>query len=342
MIKSISLSNFRKFDKLNIETNKNLVILVGSNAVGKTTVLESIYLASTFKSHRTNDLSDLIKEGKPYAKIFINSDHKYEVILSQNKKKGLIDGIEQKKASDFVANLHTVIFSPSDLSIVSGSPSVRRHFLDIELSMLNKKYLDCLSKTKYFLKQRNELLKKDNIDLKMLEVLTNQFIESESLIIRSRLKFINLLNQKLNLIHETISNGEKLELKYISTIDLDKAKEIYKLQLKKEMFLKTTTLGFHRDDFEIYLNDHLANAYASQGQMRNIAISIKIALVMVYEQYLGKYPILLLDDVFSELDDSRQSNLVKFLLDKPQTFITTTTLDGVYSELLSKALVIKL
>ena len=342
MISSISLTNFRKFDKLELNTNKNLVILVGSNAIGKTTVLESIYLASTFKSHRTNSLNDLIKENKPFAKAIIKSNHNYEVIISMKNKKGLIDGIEQKKASDFVANLHTVIFSPNDLNLITGSPQYRRHFLDIELSMLNKKYLECLSQTKYFLKQRNDYFKNNKQDLKLLDVFTNQFIDSESLIIRSRIKFINLLNDKLNQIHENISNGEKLELIYKPTIDLQNATEIYKKQLQRDMILKTTTLGFHRDDFDIYLNGHKANTFASQGQIRNIAISIKIALVMVYEEYLRESPILLLDDVFSELDENRQSNLVKFLLDKPQTFITTTTLDGVYSDLLRKALVIKL
>ena len=341
MIKNITLTNFRKFDKLSLNTNKNLVILVGSNACGKTTVLESIYLASTFKSHRSNGLLDLITMGKPFSKVLIDSNHKYEVIISKNGKKGLIDDVEMKKARDFVANLHTVIFSPSDLTLITGSPHLRRHFLDMELSMLNKKYLDCLAKTKYYLKQRNEYLKSERIDLRMLDLLTNQLIDSESLIIKSRIKFISLLNEKLELIHNSISNGEKLEIRYKSTIELDKAKELYKNSYQKDKVFKTTTLGFHRDDFEVYLNGLVASSYASQGQIRNIAISIKIALVMVYEQYLHESPILLLDDVFSELDDSRQTNLVKFLLDKPQTFITTTTLDGVYEELLSKALVIK-
>jgi len=342
MISNISLTNFRRFDSLTLETNNNLVILVGSNALGKTSVLEAIYLTSTFKSYRSSSTFYLIKENAPFSKINISTDNKkYQVILSNNSKKGLIDNIDIKRARDFVGNLHTVFFSPQDLNLVTGSPSIRRNFLDLELSMLNKKYLDCLSKAKYYLHERNEALK-TNTNSKMIDVLTSSLISYETLIVKSRIKFINLLNEKLRDVHFAISNGERLEIKYKMSFPLENTMDYYKESFQKDKVLKTTCQGFHRDDFSILLNDKIASIYSSEGQIRNIAISMKIALVMVYEQYLNESPILLLDDVFSELDKDRQANLIKFLLNRPQTFITTTSLDEITNELLNKALIIKL
>ena len=342
MIKNITLDNFRRFNKLDLKIDSNLIILIGSNAVGKTSVLEAIYLASTLKSPRARETNYLIKENEPFSKVKIETDNKkFQIILSENKKRVSIDNIEIKRARDFVGNLHTVFFSPDDLSLVTSSPAKRRQFLDLELSLLSKKYLDCLSKSKYFLHERNEALKKGASD-SIINFLTDSFIEYETLLIKSRIKFINLMNEKLNDIHFEISQGEKLELKYESSIPLENTKEFYMKCLNKDKLLGNSSYGFHRDDFKIYLNNHEAINYSSEGQIRNIAISIKIALVMIYESYLNESPILLLDDVFSELDKSRQTNLIKFLNSRPQTFITTTSLDEIPKELLDKALILKL
>ena len=341
MIKRIALSNFRCFNNLNLNLENNLNILVGKNALGKTSVLEAIYLISTLKSIKTNNIDELIKENYPFSKIILEADSNYQIVLSKGHKSLFINNTAVKKASMFVGNLHTVLFSPNDLLLVSGSPRIRRQFLDRELSMLNKKYLDCLVNAKYFLRQRNEALKKTK-DYNMIKFLTSSLVEQELLIIKSRIKFINLLNEKIKEVHKHISGNEDVYLKYVSSIDLDNPLKCYENNLNKDYVMHTTTLGFHRDDIQIYLNDHLANGYCSEGQIRNIAISIKIALIMVYESYLHKTPILLLDDVFSELDKNRKSNLIRFLKDKPQTFITTTSLEEIPDELVKNASIIQL
>lgn len=341
MIKRIALSNFRCFNNLNLNLENNLNILVGKNALGKTSVLEAIYLISTLKSIKTNNIDELIKENSPFSKIILEADSNYQIVLSKGHKSLFINNTPVKKASMFVGNLHTVLFSPNDLFLVLGSPRIRRQFLDRELSMLNKKYLDCLVNAKYFLRQRNEALKKTK-DYDMIKFLTSSLVEQELLIIKSRIKFINLLNEKIKEVHKHISENEDVYLKYVSSIDLDNPLKCYENNLNKDYVMHTTTLGFHRDDIQIYLNDHLANGYCSEGQIRNIAISIKIALIMVYESYLHKTPILLLDDVFSELDKNRKSNLIRFLKDKPQTFITTTSLEEIPDELVKNASIIQL
>jgi DNA replication and repair protein RecF len=341
MIKRIALSNFRCFNNLNLNLENNLNILVGKNALGKTSVLEAIYLISTLKSIKTNNIDELIKENSLFSKIILEADSNYQIVLSKGHKSLFINNTPVKKASMFVGNLHTVLFSPNDLLLVSGSPRIRRQFLDRELSMLNKKYLDCLVNAKYFLRQRNEALKKTK-DYNMIKFLTSSLVEQELLIIKSRIKFINLLNEKIKEVHKHISGNENVYLKYVSSIDLDNPLKCYENNLNKDYVMHTTTLGFHRDDIQIYLNDHLANGYCSEGQIRNIAISIKIALIMVYESYLHKTPILLLDDVFSELDKNRKSNLIRFLKDKPQTFITTTSLEEIPDELVKNASIIQL
>jgi len=342
MISKISLTNFRRFKKLDLNFSSNLVILIGSNALGKTSVLESIFLVSTLKSPRTSSTFYLIKENEPFSKINLETEKsKYEIILNETRHKASIDDIEIKRSRDFVGNLHTVFFSPSDLNLITGTPSKRRQFLDMELSLLNKKYLDCLSKSKYFLHERNEALKKGEKD-SIINFLTDELIYNEKLLVKSRIKFINLLNEKLKEIHSNISSGETLRLEYKSSFPLDNTKEFYLDNLNKDRILKTTNFGFQRDDFKVFLQDKEALNFASEGQIRNIAISIKIALVEIYESYLKESPILLLDDVFSELDKERQRNLINFLNSRPQTFITTTSLDEIPDELLDKAQIIKL
>ncbi|MCR5787400.1 MAG: DNA replication and repair protein RecF [Acholeplasmatales bacterium] len=342
MIKRIALNNFRCFDSINLSTTEDLSILVGRNALGKTSVLEAIYLISTLKSIKSSSLDDLIKENAPFAKVLIETDKDmYQVVLTKGHKSLSINNNPIKKSSEFIANLHTVLFSPSDLDLITGSPRIRRNFLDRELSMLNKKYLDCAVNAKFFLKQRNEALKKTS-DKNMIKLLTNSFVEQELLLIKSRIKFINLLNEKIKEVHSQIAKNENVYLKYVSTIDINNPLASYEKVINKDIILHTTTLGYHRDDIEIYLNDHLANGYCSEGQIRNIAISIKIALVMVYESYLHESPILLLDDVFSELDKSRKSNLIRFLKERPQTFITTTSLEEIPEELVKNASIIQL
>ncbi len=340
MVKKLSLTNFRRFENLNLDFDNHLTIFTGGNALGKTSVLEAIYLVSSLKSERCNKLEYLIKFEAPYAKVrLLSEDLNYEVVLSNKSKKYFINNKEIVKASDFVGKLNCIYFSPNDLKLVTGSPEGRRRFLNLEISLLNKKYLDSLNKAKYFLKQRNEALKSEAKD-SILNLLTDSFVSSSSVISKSRIKFIELLNSKLETIHSQIASNEKIKLKYIPSYDINNPLDDLN-NLNKDKLYKTTTKGYHRDDFKIYLNSMEAINFASEGQIRNIALSIKLALVEVYKDYLGKSPLLLLDDVFSELDKTRQANIIDFVLKSDQTLITTNSLDSIPKELLKNANVIE-
>ncbi len=341
MVTRFEIKNFRKLENLSLDLNQKLTILIGGNAIGKTSVLEAIYLISTLKSERTKKLEYLIKHNEPFSKVkLVSDDTTYEVVLSGNSKKYFIDNKEIDKASNFVGRFSSIYFSPDDTSIVTGSPTNRRHFLDLEISMLNKKYLETLVNARFYLKQRNEALK-SKADDTIIKLLTSDFSKESIKITKSRIKFIELLNEKLSKIHPLISNGEDIKLVYIPSYDLDKPNESISNNLSKDRLFKTTTKGFHRDDFKIYLNWCEAVNFASMGQIKNIALSIKLALVEVYESYLGKSPLLLLDDVFSELDKSRQANLISFVNKRNQTIITTNYLDVIPKELVDGACIIE-
>lgn len=343
MITKIELRNFRKYDFISLDTQSNLNILIGDNAVGKTTILEAIYLISTSKSHRTNNFLDLIKENTDFARVYISSNNKYEMIISGAGKKALINKIELKKTSEFIGKLKTVIFSPIDLNLVLGNKSDRRSFLDLELSLLDKSYLMSLNLSKKLIKERNELLKQfDDSKKLILEVITDQLIDVMIKIIEKREEFIKELNLFLVDIHPTINLNEKLEIVYLPSVTKSNIKEIFKQKLNYDILTKMTNYGIHRDDIGFMLNDLKAQNYASQGQIRGLVISLKIALKYLITKKTKIKPVLLLDDVFSELDDKRQINLISYLNGENQTFITTTNINNIPQKLLKNAMIINL
>lgn len=343
MIKNISLLNFRRFNHLDLKISNNLLILIGANAVGKTTVLEAISLISTSKSHRTTDYTLMIQEKKDYAVVNIDTDKHYEMILSQNGKKASINNVEYKKTSEFIGNLKSVLFSPEDLYLVIGTKSIRRNFLDLEISMLDKKYLSLVSDYKKLLKKRNDLLKQYSDDKKvLLDVITSELIEKCNGIMLYRSSFINTLNKYIHSLNDFLINNEVVTLEYRPSIPLEDLEEAFKAKLNYDIQTKMTNYGVHRDDFKIILNNQEASQYASQGQIRGIAITIKIALLELIKAKTKDNVVLLLDDVFSELDDTRQSNLVKYLLGQGQSFITTTNVSSIPNELIKKAQIIKI
>ena len=340
MIKRIELNNFRLFDSKLIETNNSLVILSGKNATGKTSLLESIYLASTTKSHRTTEIDSLIKEGKEYASCTITTDKKYKITITNKGKTLFVNNKQYIKSSDFIGNLKAVMFSPYDLELVNGSKGYRRRFLDLEISLSDKVYLSSITAYKKLLKERNELLKSSNkLDMIMLDILTKQLIEEIKIILTKRLEFISKINEELEIITKEI-NVEKIKLEYIKTYS-DDIYASFKNKEKYDIVSKTTNIGSHRDDFVIKINDKDAYEYASEGQIRTITIAIKLAIKKIVEKN-GENPILLLDDVFAALDQTRILSLVKYLKNSKQTFITTTSILDIPDELLSNALVIRM
>lgn len=342
MIKSIGLQNFRRFDGLFLTLPYNLVILVGDNAVGKTTILESIYFCSTTKSHRTNDYKELIKTGMPFAHIKLQTYEKcYDVVISEQGKKMRINQDQIEKLSDFVGDLKAILFSPNDLLLVTGEKSLRRNFFDLEMALFNKKYLKSMGEFRKLLKKRNEILKAEKVDDILLETVTDQMIEREIFIMEYREKYIELLNSYLQNPLSKIEDSEIIKIVYNKSIQGD-IKAFYKGRLAYDKMTKMTNNGVHRDDFVFYMNDSEAKTFCSQGQIRSIAISLKIALSRLIQEQTKSQIVLLLDDVFSELDINRQKRLVSFLLNEPQTFITTTSLAGIPKELLNKSHVINL
>lgn len=340
MIKSIKLSGFRIFNNYETIINNNLVIFSGYNATGKTSILEAINYIATAKSHRTNNLDELINNNSEYFQIDLVADKSYRAIYSKNAKSFLIDGNKYNKISDFVGNLNTVMFSPIDINLVSGPKSVRRRFINQELSLLDKKYLYLLNSYNKVLKERNECLKLNKIDDKLLNILTNELITLAKRICNKRKEFINKLNESLKHLSKEL-NIEDISIEYNPAYLNDMIKA-YNNKLSYDIFTKTTNLGPHRDDLIIKIDNNLAMSYASEGQSRMIAIIIKLALREIIEKTKGIKPIMLLDDVFASIDNKRINNLIKFIKDGYQAILTTTSTVDIPDELLKEALVIRL
>lgn len=341
MIKNIELENFRKFKSLNINTESKIVILTGPNAIGKTSVLESIYLTSTSKSHRTTELKDVIEENSEYSIIKINSNKRFKLVLSKDGRKSFINEKEYSKLSDFIGNLNVMMFSPLDIELITGQKGTRRRFLDIEISLLDKLYLKEITAYRKLLKERNELLKLYKEENKlMLDVITNQLIEILNVVANKRIRFINLINDYLKGISNKLE-CESIELNYLPTYDLKNINKSFENKLAYDLISKTTNIGLHRDDFEIKINDKDISSFGSEGQMRNTILAIKLAIMEIYKKE-NKDIILLLDDVFASIDQKRINKIMEYIKTEKQTFITTTSLFNIPDELLKEAKIIKL
>lgn len=340
MIKNISLKNFRLFNNLNLDVNNSLIIFSGANATGKTSILEAIYLCSTSKSHRTNDLLSIIKENEEFSICEIDSDKHLKLVLSKSGKSLFINKREIKKISDFIGNLKVVMFSPSDLSLIKGSKADKRHFLDIEISLIDNLYLKASTAYKKLLKERNDLLKNQNIDKKYLDIITTELVRYLDIIYKKRIGFINEINLFLEKIAIEL-NVEKIELRYNKTYDDDILKSFKKKEIL-DINTHVTNIGCHRDDFTVLINNHDAQEYASEGQARTICIALKLALKQYITKVTNVEPILLLDDVFAALDKKRIQSLTKYVLNNHQTFITTTSILEIPDELLKTANVLRI
>ena len=347
MINEIKLKNVRKFGNLDLSINSNKVILEGSNAIGKTTVLEAIYLTSITKSHRTNNLKELIKEENPYLDIKVRYENNlYRIVLSNMGKMVSINNAEKSKISEYIGEFPTIFFCPNDLEIITGSPTLRRVFLNQEISQISSTYLLELTTYNKLLSERNSLLKEmmPDSDTKLLDVITKQLIEVGKKIITKRMKFVDNLNQEINNIHSKINSNEFIKIIYQPSTPLDKIEEIFESKKMTDILSHQTNYGIQRDDLIFMINDKNAMKYASQGQIRNIILSTKLTLCKIIYKYKHKYPVLLLDDVLSELDLQRQNSLLNLLdeFKNIQTFISTVDTSSLNKEILKKYQIIKL
>lgn len=358
-LENIEIQNYRNYEHAELSFSPSINVLIGENAQGKTNLIESIYFLALSRSHRTSRDRELIRWDSDFAKvkgILKKKSHSVplEIILSKRGKNAKLNHLEQKKLSDYIGQLNVVLFAPEDLSLVKGSPSVRRKFIDMELGQMNKIYLYHLTQYQRVLRQRNQFLKQARYNKKhdtiYLEVLTEQLAAEAAEVLHSRFKFVRQLSKWANDVQNDISNEkEQLVISYRTTTNataemsvediFESLKEEYKSATTQEIDQGTTTIGPHRDDLIFYVNDRNVQTYGSQGQQRTTALSLKLAEIELMHEMTGEYPILLLDDVLSELDDSRQTHLLKTIQDKVQTFITTTSLDGVQMGLLNDPLI---
>lgn len=332
-VKSLELKNFRNYDDLSMTFDKDNNILFGDNAQGKTNVLEAVYVSGTTKSHKGSKDKELIKIGEDEAhiRLIVNKngiDRKIDMHLRKNKSKGVaIDGIPIKKSMELCGLINIIFFSPENLNIIKNGPSERRRFIDMELCQIDKFYLDNLYKYNKIVNQRNNLLKQINVDKSNLETLSiwdEQLVSYGKKIINRRKEFVDELNVIVNVIHKKLS-GEKEDLKlvYEPNISVDSFEEKLFVNRDRDIILKSTSIGPHRDDMGFLINGIDVRKFGSQGQQRTAALALKMSEVDLYYQEKGEYPILLLDDVFSELDQTRQERLLEKIKGL-QTIITCT------------------
>ena len=360
VLKELKIINFRNYKSLNIKLSDRINIIYGNNAQGKTNILESIYVLGITKSHRSFIDDDLIMNGENVSKISGNIEKNginslFEINLNKTKKKYKIDNDDIKKTSDYISNMNIIIFYPEDLEIIKGSPGIRRKFLNLELSQLYNNYYRVLSDYNKLLKIRNDYLKKMQKNIKVddnyFAIITEYLIDKAVFIYRARNKFINKLNSYASNIYFEIMHLEGFSLKYKTNLDLkDYSESEIKEQLKSkfesdkqlEIRLGNTLHGPHRDDFEFYLGENNLKCYGSQGQQRLAVISIKLAEIEIFKNYSKTSPILLLDDVFSELDDEKKNNLLKYINDDIQTIITTTDLEHIDDSIIKSSKLFKI
>ncbi|KGM99677.1 recombinase RecF [Clostridium novyi A str. 4570] len=335
-IKNLELINFRNYERLSLKLHSGINVFIGDNAQGKTNILESIYYCSIGKSHRTNKDKELIKWGArdAYISVYVSKerlDKKIDIKIFKEGKKGVrVNSIKLKTISDLIGVFNVVMFSPEDLKIVKESPSYRRKFLDIELSKLNKKYYYSLVRYNKVLNERNTILRKWNSNTEVTEVYDYQLSKYGSYIIKERLKYIESLSIRGNKIHKDItSQKENIEFKYITSIkDLNNIQnDFYNLlreNVKKDFEKGSTSFGPHRDDFAVNINNTDTRTFGSQGQQRTAVLTIKLASLEIIKEQTGEYPVLLLDDVLSELDINRQ----KYILNSIREFQTIITGTG--------------
>ena len=336
IVKSLELKDYRNYSDLCMQFDHGTNILYGENAQGKTNILEAIYLCGTTKSHRGSKDREIIRfeAEEAHIRIILEKDqipHRIDLHIKKNKAKGVaIDGIPIKKQGELFGMLNLVFFSPEDLYIIKNGPAERRRFLDLELCQLDKIYLSNLTNYNKVLEQRNNLLKQIGNNRHLLDTLyvwDEKLMEYGRKLIEARNDFVIRLNELVGEIHKKLSGGkEQLTLQYEPNVKSSEYENRLKHSLERDLLLKVTHVGPHRDDLCFLLGTVDIRKYGSQGQQRTAALSCKLAEIELVKSVIKENPILLLDDVLSELDRQRQTHLLNSIGDI-QTVITCTGLE---------------
>lgn len=337
-VKKLKLINYRNYENLEIDLGRHVNVFMGDNAQGKTNILEAIYYCGFAKSHRTSRDKDLINWNSEVAFLSVSVgknrlDKKIDInILKDGKKIIKVNSVKINKIGELFGNFNVVMFSPEDLKIIKDSPGIRRKFIDMELCQLDSKYYYNLVQYNKVMNERNIILKNRNLDLEMLDIYDLQLSNFGAYIIEQRLSYLKSLNEYSKEIHKDITSGkEDVEFKYNSTIrNLDNIQndfyETLKKNRKRDMDKGITGNGPHRDDFSVYINNVDTKSFGSQGQQRTAVLTMKFASLRIIKEKTGEYPVLLLDDVLSELDFNRKRYVLSSIKDI-QTIITCTGIE---------------
>ena len=337
LIKRIGLKNFRNHQSLSFEFTDHLNILTGLNAVGKTNIVEAIYYLSLGRSFRTSEDIDLIKKNHERAEIdatILEGEltRKIKIIITKTGRMVMINGKNISKLSELSKCVNVILFQPKDVMLFSGPPRDRRNFLDIAISKKSSIYLDYISRYDKVLKERNDLLKMEKVDQTLLDVTTELMVKLSGSIISYRQMYVKDINDILNKITRALTGEKgKFELKYYPFVPYDadyqeNAKKAFKRAEESDFKHKQTSIGIHREDISINLNGRDIATFGSQGENRIAALALKLSPYFLIEDK-DKKPIIVLDDVMSELDQANQERLIKFLRKFEQVFITGTKLE---------------
>ena len=331
-------------------------IFIGNNAQGKTNILEAITMLALTKSHRVGVNPNIIMFNKKKAQIkgIVKKDKlllKLEINISEEGKNLKVNQSDIKKVTDYISNLNVIVFTPDDLEIVKGSPNIRRNLLNIQLSQISKKYLNTYNEYNKLLKTRNEYLKilfnNSIADKNYLDVITDKLIEKAIIIYQQRKEYLDLINSSIDNYYKYISDDSGLEVVYVTNVEINNyetdsirklLKNKFSKNYNKELNQGMTLYGPHRDDFYFNFNNNDLKFFGSQGQQKLAVLSYKLAEIPIFNNYCGTLPLLLLDDIFSELDIKKRNKLLKFIsLEDIQTIITTTDLKNISKKYLDNA-----
>ncbi len=343
------MKNYRNYEEIFIDFNDKLNIVIGDNAQGKTNLLESIYVLAVTKSFLSITDKNLIMFDKKYSLIKgilskFNSLTELEVLINENGKIVKSNKKELRRLRDYISKMNVIIFSSNSIRVFKDGPSSRRKYFNIQISQLNRSYLDNLSNYNVLLRQRNEFLKRININKKSdrdyLEIIDNKYAELSLSLFKFRMRYVDLINKYIDDIFYSITNLHGLKLVYNSNIsNFDKNILVDKLKssLVRDVNYKMTFIGPNRDDFYFELDNKNLSLYGSQGQVRCAVLALKLAEVNLFKEILMDSPILLLDDIFSELDIKKRNNILDYLDDNIQVIITTTDVENINKDIRDRA-----
>ncbi len=336
-ISKIILKNYRNYEKLDLDFAEGTNLIYGLNGQGKTNIIEAIYLFATLKSHRTNYEKDLIKYEMPFSEIeifFKNKEREMQSkirLFPKERHYMEVNGVKVLKNSELIGNFNAVLFSPEDFSIIKDGPSERRRFTDIAISQVKKSYFSSLVNYSRILKQKNKMLKEEKFFSAMLDIYNEQLAVEGAKIIFHRNKFYEFIKEaSVRLYREITLSCDKFEIKYDSCVPFKELKKMEKELLKKlenvkekEIYERTSVFGPHREDIKFFINGKDVKDFASQGQQRTVILILKLAFAEYIKEIKGEFPVLLLDDILSELDSYRKKYLLEEIRDK-QVIITST------------------